>query len=112
MGLYTFQHIYFPAYTHNTTSHVKKIKGKGKFYPRAGHEGPEGEYKYSYTLSLTSALQGVAGQGRASTALPPGKHPVPFVQEAVWAPGPVWTSEILAPNGIRSQDRPASIKSL
>jgi len=22
----------------------------------------------------------------------PGKDPVPIVQEAVWAPGPVWTS--------------------
>ena len=39
----------------------------------------------------------------------PGKDPVPIVQEAGWAPGPVWTgAENLAPNGIRSPDRPAS----
>ena len=31
---------------------------KGKDHPRTGHEGPEGEYKYSSTLSLTSALDG------------------------------------------------------
>jgi hypothetical protein len=31
----------------------------------------------------------------------PGKDPVPIVQEAGWAPGPVWTgAENLAPTGI------------
>jgi len=40
----------------------------------------------------------------------PGKEPV---QEAGWAPGPVWTgAENLAPTGIRSQDRPARSQSL
>jgi len=38
----------------------------------------------------------------------PGKDPVPIVQEAGWAPGPVWTgAENLAPTRIRSPDRPA-----
>ena len=32
--------------------------GKGKVRPRTGHVGPEGEYRYSSTLSLTSALNG------------------------------------------------------
>ena len=33
----------------------------------------------------------------------PGKDPVPIVQEAGWAPGPVWTgAENLAPTGIPS----------
>ena len=49
---------------------VKKISvGKGKVYPRAGREGPEGEQIYSSTLSLTSALDGVGGQRHASAAL-------------------------------------------
>ena len=40
--------------------------------------------------------------------LPPGKNPVPILQEAGWVPGPVWTgAEILAPAGIRSPDRSA-----
>jgi hypothetical protein len=34
------------------------LKGKGKVLPRTGHEGTEGEYRYSSTLSLTSALDG------------------------------------------------------
>ena len=29
-----------------------------KVYPRTGHEGPEGEYRYSSILSLASALDG------------------------------------------------------
>jgi len=38
----------------------------------------------------------------------PGKDPVPIVQEAGWAPKPVWTgAENLAPTGIRSPDCPA-----
>jgi hypothetical protein len=40
--------------------------------------------------------------------LTPGKDPVLIVQEAGWAPGPVWTcAKNLAPTGIRSPDRPA-----
>jgi hypothetical protein len=31
------------------------------------------------------------GQRHAPAALYPGKDPVPIVQEAGWAPGPVWT---------------------
>ena len=65
-----------------------------------GHEGPEGEQMYSSTLSLTSTLDGFGGQHHAPTALPPRKDPVPTVQEAGWAPGPVWTdAENVAPPG-------------
>jgi hypothetical protein len=43
----------------------------------------------------------------------PGKDLVPIVQEAEWAPGPVWTgAENLAPTGIRSPGRPARSQSL
>jgi len=43
----------------------------------------------------------------------PGKGPVHIVQEAGWAPGPVWTgAENLAPTSIRSPDRPARSQSL
>ena len=43
----------------------------------------------------------------------PRKEPVPIVQEAGWAPGPVWTgAENLAPTGIQSPDRPACSQSL
>jgi hypothetical protein len=45
--------------------------------------------------------------------IPPGKNPVPIVQETGWAPGQVWTgAENLAHTVIRSPDRPVRIKSL
>jgi len=45
---------------------------------------------------------------------PRERDPVPIVQDAGWAPGPVWTgAENLAPpTGIRSPDRPARSQSL
>ena len=51
---------------------------------------------------------GVGGQCHALAAFTPGKDAVPIVQEAGWAPGPVWIgAENLAPTGIRSPDLPA-----
>jgi hypothetical protein len=52
--------------------------GKVKIHPRKGHEGPEGEYRYSSALSLTSALDGLRGQRHAPAALPPGKTQYPL----------------------------------
>jgi hypothetical protein len=64
---------------HVTSTNVQraaKTSGiKGKVHPRTGYEGPEGEYRYSCTLSLTSALDGVDGQRHAPAALPPGERP-------------------------------------
>ena len=43
----------------------------------------------------------------------PGKDQVAILQEAGWAPGPVWTgAKNLASTGIRSPDRPTSGQSL
>jgi len=44
----------------------------------------------------------------------PGKEPVITVQEAGWAPGPVWTGaeNFAPPTGIRSPDRPTHGQSL
>ena len=47
---------------------------------------------------MTTVLEGVRVQRHAPAALYPGKDPVPIVQEAGWAPGPVWTgAENVAP---------------
>ena len=53
-------------------------KGKGKGLPRTGHEAPEGEQMYSFTLPSTSALDEVGGQRYAPAALPPGKTRYPL----------------------------------
>ena len=59
-----FQYLHFITHT---------VKGKGTVHLKTGHEGPEWEYGYSYTLSLTSALDGVGGQRHA-----PGKTRYPL----------------------------------
>jgi hypothetical protein len=55
----------------------------------------------------------VSGQRHAPASLPPGKDAVPIVQEAGWAPEPVWTSvENFAASGFRFPDRPPLSESL
>jgi hypothetical protein len=59
----------------------------------------------------TRRVWGVSGTLRP--LFTPGKDPVPFVQEAGWVPGPVWTcAENFAPTGIRSPYSPARSQSL
>ena len=56
---------------------------------------------------------GVGGSAPHPDRSTPGKDPVPIVQEAGWAPGPVCTvADNLVPTGIRSPDRPAHSESL
>jgi len=87
---------------------------QGKINPRTSHEGPEGEKRHSSTFSLTLALdKGGWSTGRqAKPFYPRERYPVLIVEEAGWAPVPVWLcAEKLAP-GIRSPDCPACIESL
>jgi hypothetical protein len=57
--------------------------------------------KVKLTLSQTSALEGGGWSASYPGRFTPGKDPVPIVQGAGWAPGPVWTcAKNLAPNGI------------
>ena len=56
---------------------------------------------------------GVGGQRHTPADFTPGRDPVPILQEAGWALGPVWTgAENLAPTGIPSPDCPARSESL
>ena len=57
---------------------------------------------------------GLAGQRHTPRLLySRERDPVPIVQEAGWASGPVWTgAENLAPSEIRSPDRPGRSESL
>ena len=57
----------------------------------------------------------MVAQHHAAAALPPGKDPVPIVQEAGWAPGAGldWCGKSRPPpTGIRPPDRPARSESL
>jgi hypothetical protein len=69
---------------------------KDKLVPLHDMNGAWGERRYSSYSFLASALEG--GEGSASCtgrALPPGKEtPVRIVQEAGWAPEPVWMQRV------------------
>jgi len=67
-------------------------ESKCKVHPRRSHEGPEGEYRYSYTLSLTSALEEGGSSTPRPSRFPPGKNTRnPLCRRLGGLPGPVWT---------------------
>jgi hypothetical protein len=69
----------WPSYNNKNNNHTKSaVLYKGTVHLRTGHKGPEGEQRYSLTLSLTLALDEVGGQRQAPAALPPGKTRCPL----------------------------------
>ena len=57
---------------------------------------------------MTAALEGGEwSAARPGRTLPPGKDPVPILQEFVLAPGPVWTGGKSRPHRDSIQDCPA-----
>jgi hypothetical protein len=88
----------------------------GRFHPFIGHEGPLGEYRYSSTLFLTSALEGVEGSAsRLGRTLPPGKTLYSFYrrlggpqarsgQERKISPPPGFDPRTVQPVGSRYTD--------
>jgi hypothetical protein len=60
-----------------TNAHIYS-KVKDKVHLITVHEGPEGEYRYSSMLPLTSALGGVGSYRHAPAALPPGNTRYPL----------------------------------
>jgi hypothetical protein len=83
--------------------------GKGKGTPNRP-EDPEGDRGIALLFLHLGARTGwvvSTNPGRFT----PGKDPVPIVQEAGWAPGPVWTCEKnLASTGIRSLEILSTIR--
>jgi hypothetical protein len=69
-----------------TASRVKQrsnlCKGKSTVHPRTGHEGPEGDYIGSSTLSFTSSLDGCWWSKSRPCHCTPGKYPVPVIKQA------------------------------
>jgi hypothetical protein len=65
-------------------------------YPSTCHEGASEERSYSsYSFSTSALYESELSASRPGRALPPWKvPPVPIVQEAGWAPEPVWTQRL------------------
>jgi hypothetical protein len=84
-----------------------KVKVK---VPRNRPEGPEEGRGIAVLFLDLGARRGSAPRPDRFT---PGKDPVPIVQKAGWAPGPVWRcAKNLASTGNRCRDRPACSQSL
>jgi hypothetical protein len=66
-----------------------------------------GERMYSsYSFTTTALDGGEWSASRPGCALPPGKGPpVPTVQEAGWAPEPVWTQKLEEKSFVPAGDR-------
>jgi len=57
---------------------------------------------------MTVALEGGEwSAARPGNTLRPGKDPVPILQEAGWAPGPIWSGGKSHPHRDSIPDRPA-----
>ena len=70
------------------------IKLKDKFHSRTSHEDPDVEWKYSYILSLTLAVDwGWVVKLTLRLLYPWKREQIPFTKEAESAPRPAWTSE-------------------
>jgi hypothetical protein len=92
-----------------TVCKIEKCKQRHLF-KRSPYNRPRRAHRGSKGIALLILDLG-ARRGRWSAPRPgcftPRKYQVPIVQEAGWAPGPVWTCvKNLAPTGIRSPDRP------
>ena len=62
---------------------------------------------------MTAALErGEWAAARPGRTLPPGKDPVPILQEAGWAPGPAWTGGKSRPHRDSIPYHPARSQSL
>jgi hypothetical protein len=83
-----------------------------KWYPVTGQKTLNGCRRIAlHFLDLGARRSGWSAP--RSGRFTPWKDPVPIVQEAGWAPGPVWTAaKNLALTGIRSPDRSARSQSL
>jgi hypothetical protein len=84
---------------------LKVLRGLGKnmvkVKVKVTQEQATKAQRWSRDITLLSALDWVRGQLHAPAALPPGKDPVPIVEEYGCAPRPVWTgTENLASTGI------------
>jgi hypothetical protein len=63
-----------PAIKNSNMALTSKGKGKGRVHPRTDHEGTQWEYRYSSTLSLTSAVDRSEYSTPRSGSFTPGRR--------------------------------------
>ena len=88
-------------------------KGKGKVRPGTGHEDIWGVDVYLYSFFNLGATWGWVVNATPRPLYRRERDPVPILQKAGWAMGPVWVgAKNLALSGTRFQDRQARSESL
>ena len=101
---------------HMSRKHIPflEITNVGSFHPFVNHKGPQGKQRYSSTLFLTSALEGVEGSvSRPGCNLTPGKTRYSLYRRLGGLQGQSGQVRKISPlTGIRSPDRPARRQSL
>jgi hypothetical protein len=90
------------------------VKVKGTAVPLRSIEAHLGDRRYSSYSFLTSALEGAEwSASRPGRALPPRKEPpVPTVEEAWWAPEPVWAQRLEGKSSACVGDRTPTVQSV
>jgi hypothetical protein len=68
--------------------------GKGKAHHRRGHEGPRDIRGIAVPFKLGTKCRGMVN----TSCFNPRKDPVPIVQDAGWAPEPVWMGAVVYEN--------------
>jgi hypothetical protein len=77
------------------TAGIPFTEHKAKAVPQHTNGGAGGRMYNSYSFTTSALDGGEWSASRPGRALPPGKGPlVPIVQEAGWAPEPVWTQRL------------------
>ena len=90
-----------------------RMGNKDKGHPRTGYEGLEGEWRYSCTLYLPSALDGEGGNSTPRPLYPPGKRAgIHCTGGWVGSRAGLDGAENLASTGIRYPDRQDCSESL
>jgi hypothetical protein len=92
----------------------QKKKKEGKVVPLRSIDAHLGDRRYSSYSFLTSALEGGEwSASRPGRALHQGKEPpAPIVQEAGWAPEPVWTQRLEEKSFASVADRTLAVQSV
>jgi len=96
--------IYQGTRRHFPEDNMLHSRSLDKVHPRTGHEGPEGEWRYSSSLSATAALDRVSGQTEAPAVLPPGMTWFALYRRLDGIQG---RSGRVLKSGIRVPDRPS-----
>jgi len=107
---WSYGSLYWKSHTHTHTHTHVHIKVKwSRYRPGVAQRVVRGT---ALLFHDRGTRRGWVARTTPRPHLTPGKDPVPILQEAGWAPGPVWTGGKSRPHQDSIPDRPAHSQSL